>query len=170
MSAKELRWIQNLTRDYPRFEDGRIDYTIARHCPVVECVVVHDNHALLVHRSEQVLIYPNSWGAVTGFIDEIKPLREIVLAELHEEVGIKAGHIKHLEIFGRLHQPDVRLERDWHVFPSLAVLHKKPAIKTNWENKKAEWVPLHRVLTYDLMPGFDQSFTHVVGRLAELAA
>lgn len=81
--------LYSITKGYPHFDDGRIDYTNARACPVLNCVVVYGDEVLLTLRSKEVIAYPEMWNGISGFIDVIKPLEEIALQELEEELGIQ---------------------------------------------------------------------------------
>ncbi len=153
-----LREIAEITKDYPRFKDGRIDYTHARVCPVIICTVVHGSEVLLTHRSADVIAYPDTWNGVAGFIDEIKPLEEIVRNELAEEVAINADVIKRIVLHKSIVQVDDAINREWIAFPVLVELLKKPVIKTNWENKAAKWVPFKDISNLKLVPFYPEVF------------
>ena len=53
-SAAYMQHIRDLTADYPRFEDGRINYTDERVCFVLNCVVVSGDQVLLTKRSARL--------------------------------------------------------------------------------------------------------------------
>ena len=57
-SAAYMQHIRDLTANYPRFEDGRINYTDERVCFVLNCVVVSGDQVLLTKRSAEVIAYP----------------------------------------------------------------------------------------------------------------
>lgn len=153
-----LEEILETTKDYPRFDDGRIDYTTARVCPVLNCVVVFGDEVLLTLRSKEVIAYPEMWNGISGFIDVIKPLEEIARQELEEELGVRAQDIKCVVIKEKLVQTDESINREWHVFPILVELNAKPKIAVNWENKEARWMLRQEVLKLNLVPGFSKVF------------
>ena len=155
--------VTELTKAYPRFSDGRIDYTNERACPVVNCSVVYEDEVLLAYRSKDVVAYPETWNGISGFIDELKPLEEIVRQELHEEMNIGTSDIERIVVRSKIIQIDADINREWHVFPALVVLKRKPELTTNWENKTAKWVRQDDVLGLDLMPGFAESYKNALG-------
>lgn len=157
-SMKLVQELEAMTKHYPRFADGRIDYTQARVCPVVNCTVMYGDEVLLTFRSAEVIAYPETWSGVSGFVDVIQPLEKTVLTELEEEVGIAEEHVEELVVFDKIVQADEALGREWHVFPAYARLQYKPEIRTNWENKHAVWVPRHEVLEMALLPGYRAVF------------
>ena len=53
-----MQHVRDLTADYPRFEDGRVNYTDERVCFVLNCVVVSGDQVLLTKRSSEVIAYP----------------------------------------------------------------------------------------------------------------
>lgn len=146
--------ITNHISTYPKFDDGRINYSDARVCPVVNCVVRCGDMVLMTRRGEEVIAYPNTINGISGFIDEIKPLEEVVYQELSEEVGLSKEAVKDLKIFPKIVQADNELDREWHVYPALANVDEMFEPKINWENKEAEWMTIERAKSQKLMWGF----------------
>lgn len=102
----------DLISTYPKFDDGRINYSNVRVCPVVNCVVRCGDMVLMTRRGEDVLAYPNTVNGVSGFIDEIKSLEDVVYQELIEEVGLRKEDVKELNIFTKIVQTDDELNRN----------------------------------------------------------
>ncbi len=146
--------IIELISTYPKFDDGRIDYSDVRVCPVVNCVVRCGEMVLLTRRGEDVIAYPNTVNGISGFIDEIKPLEDVVYQELSEEVGLERTDVKEVKIFSEIIQTDNELNREWRVYPALAIVDKEFAPKINWENKEAVWMTIEAAKSQELMPGF----------------
>ena len=158
--------IAELTKFYPHFADGRIDYTNERVCPVINCTVLCGNEVLLAYRSAEVIAYPETWNGISGFIDELQPLESIIKEELLREVNIHEEDIKGISLFDKLIQEDEAINREWHVYPMLVELKRKPLVKTNWEHKEAKWVAKDKVLKLALMPFYAETFKIVMeGRL-----
>ena len=149
-----LEWIREVTAEYPRFDDGRINYSETPLGLGVNAAVVHGDAILLTQRSGEVGIYPHFWSGISGFVDEIKPLSHIVLKELHEEVGIPRQQVARLEVRPKLVFPDEHYNKEWHIFPALVELTTSDYGELNWENKTVRWVPLGEVENFKLMPGF----------------
>lgn len=146
--------IIDLISTYPKFDDGRIDYSDVRVCPVVNCVVRCGEMVLLTRRGEDVIAYPNTINGISGFIDEIKPLEDVLYQELSEEVGLEKRAVKQLKIFPEIIQVDDEINREWHVYPALATIDNMFEPKINWENKEAVWMTIDEAKSQELMPGF----------------
>ena len=98
-SAAYMRHIRDLTAGYPRFEDGRVNYTDERVCFVLNCVVVSDDQILLTKRSSEVIAYPGLVNGISGFIDNPNlSIEDIAYSELAEEVGISKQHIIRMKL------------------------------------------------------------------------
>ncbi|MDR1196953.1 MAG: DEAD/DEAH box helicase, partial [Candidatus Nomurabacteria bacterium] len=141
---------QKLLKTYPKFADGRIDYTNQKICYVTNCTVICGDEILLTERGADVIAYPNSLNGVSGFIDDLSlTLDAAVRQELSEELSAPSDF--QLRIGAESVQLDEELGREWRVFPALAIFDKKFKPKTNWENKTAKWVKLSDVGKLKLM-------------------
>lgn len=143
-----------ITKSYPRFADGRINY---KDVPVtfgLNCIVVHDQHILLAERSSKVGVFPNHWSGISGYIDTHESVADVARRELQEEVGIIDDHIKHLIPGDKVTVSGVTAGAACHIIPVFVELHHKPQLSTNWENTQVSWVPLSHVESYKLVPGF----------------
>lgn len=111
-----------------------------------------------MHRSKQVIAYPETWNGISGFIDTIKPLEELARQELKEEANIVPEDIKAITVRPMLRQTDDTVNREWLVFPLLVELKRRPNLQTNWESNTASWVPREQVLALKLMPFYAETF------------
>lgn len=109
---------------------------------------------LLTRRGENVIAYPNTINGISGFIDEIKPLDMVVYQELSEEVGLDRTDVGELKVFPEIVQVDSEINREWHVYPALAIVDEMFEPKINWENKEAVWMTVEEARSQDLMWGF----------------
>lgn len=151
--------IRAATARYPRFKDGRIDYTNESVCFVINCVVAVGPEVLLVHRSADVIACPNTFSGVSGFIDQTGiTLEQHALLELAQELDAPLALIGSLQIGEELVQPDASIGREWHVRPALVEFDEKFEPRTNWENKTATWHNIEEVHSMELMPGFAETF------------
>lgn len=151
--------IEIATKTYPRFPDGRIDYTHERVCFVLNCVVVAGDKVLLTRRGADVIAYPNTVNGVSGFIDDTsKSLEEIARQELVEELNAPLDSLVRLQICEPFVQVDDELGREWHVYAVLAEFTHEFTPTTNWENKSATWFLLRNVPHMELMRGFLETF------------
>ena len=85
--------IKEFSKKLPKFPDGRIDYSKSDIAPVITVFVKFKDKILILKRSDKVRVYQNKWNAVAGYLDELKPVREKVLEEIREELGINKNNI-----------------------------------------------------------------------------
>ena len=157
-SAAYMQHVRDLTADYPRFEDGRVNYTDERVCFVLNCVVVSGDQVLLTKRSSEVIAYPELVNGISGFIDNPNlSIEDIAYGELAEEIGISGQHIINMKLSQPFVQIDQQLDREWHVIAILVELASTVTPRLNWENKSAAWFNLEEVPKMKLMPGFAET-------------
>lgn len=150
--------IVKLTADYPRFSDGRIDYSHERVCFVVNCVVVCGDEVLLTRRSADVIAYPNTLNGVSGFLDRTDiSIEEQIRVELHEELQAPLYDVQRLVLHEPVVQIDEEIKREWHVWIALAEFSKKFEPVINWENKSVRWHDIRSARRLELMPGFEHT-------------
>lgn len=155
MIEDKLHVMSEITRQYPRFKDGRIDYSDRRVCFVVNCVVVCSQKVLLTKRSEKVGTYPGTINGISGYLDRTDvSVDGQVITELREEINAPLEHLVSLKIGDEVIQYDESINREWHVFPALAVFDRMFTPKVNWENKNAKWYEIQTAKKMRLMPGF----------------
>lgn len=147
--------IREATLKYPRFADGRIDYTDSYACYAVNCVVMCGDAILVTRRGSEVIAYPNTISGISGFIDnEMLTLEETVRNELAEEVRAPLEKMTRLVVGEKIVQVDNQLKREWHVYPALAEFSEIFVPDINWENSDAKWIPITDLHGLQLMPGF----------------
>lgn len=153
-----MKSISDATKDYPRFDDGRIDYTNERTCFVLNCVVVCGEKILLTKRGNDVIAYPNTLNGVSGFIDDTTiTLEEQAKTELVEELQMPLDIVKSIKLSEPFIQVDEAINREWHVYAGLVELSQEFAPVVNWENKTAEWFAISDAQAMELMPGFPET-------------
>ncbi|HDD36375.1 MAG TPA: hypothetical protein ENF50_02775, partial [Archaeoglobus veneficus] len=88
IDKKVFEMLNEVSKKLPKLSDGRIDYSNSDVAPVVTVFVRYNNEILLLKRSNKVRTYKGKWNTVAGYIDEFKPLKEKILEELREEIGV----------------------------------------------------------------------------------
>jgi 8-oxo-dGTP pyrophosphatase MutT (NUDIX family) len=88
---------------------------------------------LILLRSEWVL-EPNTWGIISGKLDDKENVQEAVLREAEEETGHKLGHLIPSFVFEK---PNFK----FHNFVSIVDEEFVPEL--NWENTDYKWVKLN---------------------------
>ena len=138
-----------------KIKPGQTDYTKARWAPVINCVVKYRDKILLVQRSKFLNYYAGYWNGISGFLDDQKSLKEKVIEELKEELGVSEKRIKRIS-FGIVFDQDApKYKKTWIVHPVLIEL-KDDKIKLDWEAENYKWLKLKEIKKLRLLPGFDE--------------
>lgn len=154
----EMDHIRQATKNYPRFSDGRIDYTNERVCFVLNCVVYCRDQILLTRRSAHVIAYPNTISGISGFIDRTdSTIADVAKNELKEELGAPLNRLHRLVVSKPFLQIDTKINREWHVYAVLVEFSELFQPVINWENKSAKWFDLASLRREELMKGFDET-------------
>lgn len=132
---------------------GQIDFTQARFAPVINCILREGNKLLVVKRSDTLNFYPGYWNGISGFLDDKKSLREKVMAEIKEELGISKNKIRKIRLGEIFHQEEPRYKKTWIVHPVLVDI-KSATITLDWESKEYQWLTLREIKKLKLLPGF----------------
>src|SRR5579859_1785090 len=130
MDAEQVtKLIEELAQTLPKFPDGRIDYTNSKVIYAVSVVVEQAGEILLLKRNSDVHFYPNLWNVISGFIDEPIPIKQMALKELLEETGISHEQITNFALAAERRIDDANLRMQWHIFPVLVQLNRKPEVR-----------------------------------------
>ena len=166
MSTKErelIKTVEYFAKKLPKFSDGRIDYSKSDTAPVVTVFIKYKDEILLLKRSDKVSVYPGKWNTVTGYLDELKTIREKVLEEIREEIGMGEEDILSYD-FGESYEfKDVAANKTWIVHPVLVELKDKPVIKLDWEHTEYRWVKPGEIKNFDIVPRLDESLKRAMG-------
>jgi len=148
----------------PQFvpKEGQIDFTNARFCPVINCVIEHEGKILLVKRNKNMRLYPGLWNGVSGFLDDKKTIEEKVQEELEEELSVDSKQIQKIQIGPVLVQEAPDYEKTWLVFP-VHVLVSTDKYKLDQEATEAKWLTLSEVRAKKLLPGFPDVLDTIFG-------
>src|SRR5438309_8753593 len=89
IAETELKaWLKEALGKYGRYHGKGVNFTDADIAPIVMCTVTYGDKILLVKRGFGLADAEGYWSTVNGFIDEIKPVKEIAQKEVKEELGI----------------------------------------------------------------------------------
>lgn len=136
---------------------GQIDYTHEKRAPVVNTLIRYrgENKYLLIKRSSGLRLHPDLWNGISGFLDDKQSVEEKIRSEICEETGLADSNILIIVPGKPFEQDDREHDKVWEVHPALVVLDTQ-AIAFNWEGQEYVWVPLHKIRTYDLVPGYEK--------------
>lgn len=154
---------KELTRNLPRFTDGRINFTGVRKAPVVNVIVELDGKILIMKRSDKVSAYQRLWNGVSGFIDEPKPIEEFVRQEISEELSIGSELVGKMSVSDPYIVEDQDIDRVWYVYPVLVSLKKEPKIVLDWEHTDFKWIAPSELSKYQYVKDFDKSVRLALG-------
>lgn len=151
IDESELKsWLEKALQKYGLYEGRGINYTHAKLAPIVMCTVVCREEILLVKRGYGLADAEGYWSTVNGFIDEIKPVREIACQELQEELDLTVpnGDIRVGHSYTVKNPKEKRL---YVVFPCLVEVPSKPDIKLDSEHTEYRWVRREEVPRYHIL-------------------
>lgn len=156
-----LNTIKELSKSLPRFPDGRINYSQSDFAPVITVFVKSGDQLLLLKRSNNVGSYQGKWNTVAGYLDEAKPLRDKVLEELEEEIGVEEKDISSITYGEPWEFRDTDIGRTWLISPVLVELKRKPEVKLDWEHTELNWIKPRELNGFDTVPNLDKSWKKV---------
>lgn len=154
--------LQEFSEKLPKFSDGRIDYSSSDKAPVLTCFVKYQDKILLLKRSGKVRVYKGLWNTVAGYIDELCSVGNKALAELKEELGITEDMIRQMKQGTPYEFYDKDVRKTWIIFPLLADLKKKLAIKLDWEHTEFKWIKPDQINEYSIVPNLDVTLKKVL--------
>ncbi len=161
--------IDKIIKDFygklPKFDDGRIDYHTSDTAPVITVFVECAGRILLLKRSNKVGNYRKKWSTVTGYLDELKPIKEKALEELREEIAVSATDIEKL-YFGKVQiVEDRKIKKTWIIQPALARLKKRPDVKLDFEHTEYTWIKPGEITDYDIDVELDKTLALIAKHL-----
>ncbi|MBX4190650.1 NUDIX domain-containing protein [Candidatus Saccharibacteria bacterium] len=135
-------------------KDGQVDFTYARYAPVINTVVVNGDKILLLHRSNELRLYPGYWNGISGFLDDTKSIQQKIYEEFKEELGIDKSRVKIKKVGRPFLQEAPEYKKTWLVVPVL-VEAKTTEYRLDWEAQEARWFKLDEIAAIKLMPGYE---------------
>ena len=163
MDEKIGKIIAEFAKKLPKSPDGRIDYSNSDEAPVITVIVKYEDEILLLKRSDKVRTYKGKWQVVAGYLDELRPLKEKVLEELREEIGVLENNIEKIK-YGKMFEfHDKAIGKTWIVNPVLAELKEKPKIKIDFEHTEYIWIKPDQIEKFDFVPNLKESIKRVLG-------
>ncbi len=154
-----LKKIEEMGSKLPHFDDGRINYSGSDYAPVIMAFVEYGGKILLLKRSDKVRTYKGKWNGVGGYLDEVCPVREKVLEELREELGVGEDTISAIYIGNAREETDDSIGKTWLIVPVLVKLKRKPQIRIDWEHTEYKWVSPVEIKGYDIVSGLESTLT-----------
>ena len=133
---------------------GQVDYTKIRYAPVINCLLRYKGKILIMKRNRGLRFYPNCWNGVSGFLDDSKSVREKVLEEIREELGISSHMVGKIRIGPIFHQESKKYNKTWIVHPILVEMNTDKIKNIDWEARGFAWIEPKDIRKRKLLPGF----------------
>lgn len=158
--------VREFSEKLPKFTDSRIDYSTSDSAPVILVFVMVGKELLLLRRSEKVFAYQGKWSVNAGFLDDLKTLREKVMEELIDELGIEREKLEELITKITIHEyyefKDEKTGKTWIKNPILVGLKEKPAITLNWEHNDYRWIRESELSEFDTVVDLENALKHAL--------
>jgi 8-oxo-dGTP pyrophosphatase MutT (NUDIX family) len=153
-----IKKLQELSKSYSHFPDGRINYTGTTYAPVVNVFIKFGDEILLLKRSDKVANYKGKWNSIGGFIDEPMPIEQKAIGEAEEELGISKSMIKRV-IAGKpyeLYDPEIK--KTWLTCPFVIEMLSKPEIRLDFEASEYRWIKPSQLKEFDIIYGLERAY------------
>ena len=156
---KIIEKIKEYSKILPKFSDGRINYSNSDIALVLTVFIKYNNKILLLKRSNKVSTYQGKWNTVAGYLDEPKPIKQKIIEEIKEEIGIKKDNIKSYRYGESYEFKDPLLNRTWIINTAIVELKNKPIIKLDWEHTEYKWIKPEEIENFDTVPNLKKSLS-----------
>lgn len=153
--------VKDLYEKYPKFPDGRINYSRQKQCAVLTIFVEYEGKILMMKRSNKVSTYKGKWMTVAGYYDEPVPIKMKILEELREELNVDGKVVKSIDVYTDFRRCDDNINKEWIIFTSRVILKRIPKIRLDWEHTSYKWVKPQELLKIDTVPSLFVSFKKV---------
>lgn len=151
ISETELpAWLKQAREKYGLYENRGVNFTHADTAPIVMCTVLCDDEILLVKRGYGLADAEGYWSTVNGFIDEIKPVKEIAQQEAKEELGLYVS-LNDIKVAQSYTLENPKEKRKYIVFACLITLKSKPEIMLDHEHTDYAWVTREQIKDYEML-------------------
>jgi len=157
-----LSQIKKFSDKLPKFPDGRIDYSNSKIAPVITVFIKYQDRILLLKRSDKVSNYHGKWNTVSGYLDEVKPVKNKILEELKEELSIQEDIILNIQYGKYWKLVDKKINKTWLIYPVMVELKKKPLIKLDWEHTDCKWIRPEEISKFDIVTKLDKSLKNAL--------
>jgi ADP-ribose pyrophosphatase YjhB (NUDIX family) len=143
-------WLAKAADRFGVFADGRVDYKRADIAPIILCVVTCGEEFLLLKRGYGLADAEGYWSVVTGFIDEVKPVKQQVVQEIKEELGLSVD--PNTVRLGRSYTlQNSQEKRGYIIFPARLSLLRKPRIVLSDEHTDHVWITKEKLDKYKIL-------------------
>jgi len=123
---------------------------------VVTAFLQYEGRILLVQRSSRVGTYRGRWSAISGYLEDAKPLSQ-ARREIREETGLPDDEVHLVAKAEPLAIPAPELARLWMVHPFLFEIDDPEHVRLDWENVESCWVVPDEIKNYPTVPKLEEA-------------
>lgn len=160
--AKLSGWLEKALVKYGIYEGKAVNYTYAAKAPIVMCTVVCGDKLLLVKRGYGLADAEGYWSTVNGFIDEVKPVKEIAQQEAKEELGLYVS-LNDIKVAKSYTLENPKEKRKYIVFACLITLKSKPKIILDREHTDYAWITRNQLKSYEMLDDLPYAIDTALG-------
>lgn len=130
---------------------------------VVTAFLRHNDHILLLKRSDKSTTYQGQWGGVSGFLEEEGPLMQ-ACQEINEETGLDGEQYTLVCHGDVLEVPAPELNTCWVVHPFLFDIADPQLITLDEENDSLQWVKAENIHGLATVPALIKALARCLER------
>jgi len=130
----------------------------------VTSFIESEGEVLILLRSKHVSTYQETWGGVSGVIDNDRTADEQALVEIQQETGLFGQDIELVRKGEPLVFDDEELGVRKVVHPYLFHVRDRRIIKTDWEHKELRWIRPEEIDNYKTMPKLKETLARVLSQ------
>lgn len=143
-------WLDKALEKYGLYEGKAVNYSKADVAPIVMCTIICNDEILLVKRGYGLADAEGYWSTVNGFIDEVKPVKEIAQQEAKEELGLDVT-LDEIKVANSYTLENPKEKRKYIVFACLITLKSKPEIVLDHEHTDYAWTTREQLKDYEML-------------------
>ncbi len=156
-------WLGKALKRHGLYEGKAVNYTHANTAPIVMCTVVCGDEILLVKRGYGLADAEGYWSTVNGFIDEVKPVKEIAQQEAKEELGLSLS-LDDIRVAKSYTLENPKEKRKYIVFACLITLKSKPKIVLDREHTDYAWITREKLGDYETLDDLPYAIDKALGQ------
>lgn len=144
-------FVSSALEKYGIYQGNSVNYTDARIAPIVMCTVLYGSELILVKRGYGLADAEGYWSTINGFIDEARPVKEIVIKELKEELGLEVTK-NDIRVGKSYTLRNPKEKKAYIVFPCLIIIKgRRPKITLDKEHIDYAWIKRQQLKDFEIL-------------------
>ena len=119
-------------------------------CPVISCLLKHEQQILILKRSKLVGSFQGYWSCVSGYLEKGEEPLKTAYREVFEETKIKRSDLSKVANAGPFYPEteEVIFKAHWFLLET-----RNKEINLDWEHDSYDWIDLNNLKNYKVVPG-----------------